>query len=176
MWVLQEAMAVLLLVLKYPALNLVPETGAWIIGDGENASRLGNFRYASRPEAHTQISGGKYEQECKEGDADSISRRTTATAEGRRRHGLRVLRTPYRSPQANAFCERLIGSARRECLDFMIPFDEDHIRQILKLWVAHYKWSRPTLESRTGISRPKRPEGRTPNQGALRSEGLPHLL
>src|SRR5436309_16139395 len=31
--------------------------------------------------------------------------------------GLRVLRTPYRSPQANAFCERLIGSARRECLD-----------------------------------------------------------
>ena len=46
MWVLQEAMAVLLLVLKYPALNLVPETGAWIIGDGEDASRLGNFRYA----------------------------------------------------------------------------------------------------------------------------------
>jgi len=33
-------------VLKYPALNLAPETGAWIIGDGENASRLGNFRYA----------------------------------------------------------------------------------------------------------------------------------
>ena len=47
--------------------------------------------------------------------------------------GLRVLRTPYRCPQANAFCERLIGSARREGLDFMIPFDEDHIRQILKL-------------------------------------------
>src|SRR5215813_4165698 len=35
--------------------------------------------------------------------------------------GMRVLKTPYRSPQSNAFCERLIGSARRECLDFMIP-------------------------------------------------------
>jgi hypothetical protein len=35
--------------------------------------------------------------------------------------GLTVLKTPYKSPQANAFCERLIGSARRECLDFMIP-------------------------------------------------------
>src|SRR5215470_8630203 len=35
--------------------------------------------------------------------------------------GLRVLKTPYRSPQANAFCERLIGSARRECLDFHDP-------------------------------------------------------
>ena len=57
--------------------------------------------------------------------------------------GLRVLKTPYRSPQANAFCERLIGSARRECLDFMIPFDEDHVRQILKLWVVHYNKSRP---------------------------------
>ncbi len=30
---------------------------------------------------------------------------------------LRVLKTPYRAPQANEFCERLIGSARRECLD-----------------------------------------------------------
>src|SRR6266581_3737689 len=52
--------------------------------------------------------------------------------------GLRVLRTPYRSPQANAFCERLIGSARRECLDFMIPLNESHIRMILKPWVAHF--------------------------------------
>jgi len=42
--------------------------------------------------------------------------------------GLRILRTPYRSPEANAFCERLIGSARRECLDFMIPIDERHVR------------------------------------------------
>jgi hypothetical protein len=31
--VLQEAIAVLLLVLKYPTYNLAPETGAWIIGD-----------------------------------------------------------------------------------------------------------------------------------------------
>src|SRR2546426_282734 len=53
--------------------------------------------------------------------------------------GLRVLRTPYRSPQANAFCERLIGSARRECLDFMITLNESHVRNILKPWVAHYK-------------------------------------
>src|SRR5215831_18217918 len=38
--------------------------------------------------------------------------------------GLTVLKTPYKSPQANAFCERLIGSARRECFDFMIPLNE----------------------------------------------------
>jgi transposase InsO family protein len=32
---------------------------------------------------------------------------------------LRVLKTPFQAPQANAFCERLIGTVRRECLDFL---------------------------------------------------------
>jgi putative transposase len=35
--------------------------------------------------------------------------------------GVRVLRTPLQSPQANSVCERLIGTIRRECLDFLIP-------------------------------------------------------
>ena len=34
--------------------------------------------------------------------------------------GLTVLKTPVRCPQANAFCERLIGTIRRECLDWLI--------------------------------------------------------
>ncbi len=34
--------------------------------------------------------------------------------------GLTVLKTPVRCPKANAFCERLIGSIRRECLDWLI--------------------------------------------------------
>jgi putative transposase len=37
-----------------------------------------------------------------------------------------------RTPQANAFCERLIGTLRRECLDFLIPLNERHLRQILR--------------------------------------------
>jgi transposase InsO family protein len=52
--------------------------------------------------------------------------------------GIRVLRTPSRAPQANAFCERLVGTMRRECLDFLIPWNEKHVRRILKEWVAHY--------------------------------------
>ncbi len=35
--------------------------------------------------------------------------------------GLRVLKSPYRSPLANCFCERVIGTLRRECLDFLDP-------------------------------------------------------
>ena len=45
--------------------------------------------------------------------------------------------------QANVFCERLIGSARRECLDFMIPINEDHVRWIMKQSTGHYNKSRP---------------------------------
>src|SRR5262249_53901432 len=38
-------------------------------------------------------------------------------AQGIRHLGLRVLKTPVRTPQANALCERLIGTLRRECMD-----------------------------------------------------------
>jgi putative transposase len=31
--------------------------------------------------------------------------------------GLTILKTPARAPQANAHCERVIGTIRRECLD-----------------------------------------------------------
>ena len=37
-----------------------------------------------------------------------------------------------------AFCERLIGTIRRECLDFMIRLNERHLRAILREWVSHY--------------------------------------
>ncbi|MCX6603520.1 MAG: transposase [Acidobacteria bacterium] len=46
--------------------------------------------------------------------------------------GVRVLRTPVRAPKANAYRERLGGSRRRECLDFLIPLSEGHLRRIVK--------------------------------------------
>ena len=52
--------------------------------------------------------------------------------------GVTPLKTPLRTPQANAFCERLIGTIRRECLDLMIPLNERHLRSILREWVEHY--------------------------------------
>ena len=42
--------------------------------------------------------------------------------------GRHVLKTPVRTPQANAFCERVIGTVRRECLDWLIPIHEGHLR------------------------------------------------
>jgi transposase InsO family protein len=59
--------------------------------------------------------------------------------------GLRVLKTPPQSPQANALCERLLGTLRRECLDFLIPLTENHLRRLLRAWVCHYNIGRPHM-------------------------------
>jgi hypothetical protein len=75
--------------------------------------------------------------------------------------GLSILKTPFRTPQANAFCERLVGSIRRECLDFLIPLNERHLRRILKDWLAHYNKGRPHSALGPGIPEP--------------SEGIPVL-
>lgn len=67
---------------------------------------------------------------------------------------LRVLKTPARVPQANAFCERLIGTARRECLDHLVPLHERHLRKTLAEWVPHYNRGRPHASLGPGIPEP----------------------
>jgi putative transposase len=57
--------------------------------------------------------------------------------------GLTVLKTPVRSPQVKAFCERAIGTIRRECLDWLILLNEGHLRHVLREWLAHYNRGRP---------------------------------
>jgi putative transposase len=68
--------------------------------------------------------------------------------------GLRVLKTPPRSPKANSLCERVIGTLRRECLDFFIPITESHLRWITKNWAAHYNAGRPHSSIGPGIPAP----------------------
>jgi putative transposase len=71
--------------------------------------------------------------------------------------GLRVLRSPVASPKANSICERVIGTIRRECLDWLIPLSEAHLRSILRLWVEHYNHGRP--HSTLGPGVPDPPQG-----------------
>jgi putative transposase len=70
--------------------------------------------------------------------------------------GLTILKTPVRTPQANAFCERLIGSMRRECLDWLTLLNEPHLRSVLTEWVPHYNRGRPHASLGPGI--PDRPD------------------
>jgi putative transposase len=71
--------------------------------------------------------------------------------------GLRVLKTPPQSPQANAICERAVGTLRRECLDFLIPLPEDYLRRTLHAWVRHYHAGRPQMALGAGIPQPPPP-------------------
>ena len=41
--------------------------------------------------------------------------------------GINVLRTPYRTPRANAVCERFLGSVSRECLDHFLILHEKQL-------------------------------------------------
>jgi len=68
--------------------------------------------------------------------------------------GVTVLKSPPRSPKVNAICERIIGTIRRECLDWLIPLSESHLRSTLKLWTAHYNSGRPHMALGPGVPDP----------------------
>ncbi len=65
--------------------------------------------------------------------------------------GIRMLKSAPHSPKMNAICERVIGTIRRECLDWMIPLSESHLRLALKSWIAHYNGGRPHMSLGPGI-------------------------
>jgi putative transposase len=71
--------------------------------------------------------------------------------------GIEVLRSPRESPKANSICERVIGTIRRECLDWMIPMSGAHLRIVLKEWVAHYNGGRPHSALGPGVPDPPQP-------------------
>ena len=48
----------------------------------------------------------------------------------------------------------MIGTLRRECLDFLIPLTENHLRLVTKHWVAHYNRGRPHSRLGPGIPDP----------------------
>ena len=52
--------------------------------------------------------------------------------------GIRVVLTPMRAPNANAYAERFVRSIKEECLDRMIPLGERHFRRAVAEFVDHY--------------------------------------
>jgi hypothetical protein len=68
--------------------------------------------------------------------------------------GVQVLRTPVRAPKANSLCERLGGSLRRECLDWLIPFHERHLQITIRDWAIHYNRGRPHSALGPGLPEP----------------------
>ncbi|HVO72140.1 MAG TPA: integrase core domain-containing protein [Aggregatilineaceae bacterium] len=57
--------------------------------------------------------------------------------------GIAVLRAPYHAPRANAIVERFLGSVRRECLDHLLLFGEQHLARVIKAYVRYFNDARP---------------------------------
>jgi len=54
-----------------------------------------------------------------------------------------IIKTPVQAPRANAICERVIGTIRRECLDRMLILGRRHLEAVLAEYVEHYNTHRP---------------------------------
>jgi putative transposase len=58
-------------------------------------------------------------------------------------NGVRIIKSPVRSPRANSFAERYAGTLRRECLDYLLIHGERHLREVLTEYAQHYNDHRP---------------------------------
>jgi putative transposase len=57
--------------------------------------------------------------------------------------GLKIVKTPPQTPRANCYAERWIRTARSECTDRMLIYDERHLRSVLSEYTGHYNRHRP---------------------------------
>ena len=57
--------------------------------------------------------------------------------------GIRILASPPQAPTANAICQRIVGTLRRELLDRLLIVNEHHLRQLLTDYLQHYNTARP---------------------------------
>jgi putative transposase len=57
--------------------------------------------------------------------------------------GIAQIRTPFRSPRANAIAERWVRSVRTECLDHVFILNERHLQKVLAEYVAYFNDWRP---------------------------------
>jgi putative transposase len=57
--------------------------------------------------------------------------------------GIKLLKTPYHAPRANAICERFLRSVRQECLDHLLILHERQFQRVLYAYVMYFNQARP---------------------------------
>ncbi len=93
-----------------------------------------------------------------------------------KRFGLKDKPTAFRSPWQNPICERVIGTLRRECLDYMIILNKKHLYNVLHEYIfEYYNVSRThmSLEKDSPIHRPAKITGKIISKPIL--GGLHHV-
>jgi len=51
--------------------------------------------------------------------------------------GIEIVRTPFRTPQANGVAERFVRTGRSECLDWVLILNQQHLERVLEIFVTH---------------------------------------
>ncbi len=69
--------------------------------------------------------------------------------------GIETIRTPVRSPRANAFAERWVRTVRDECLDHLLVYSRCHLASVLAEYVDHYHQGRPHRGLELAIPKPR---------------------
>jgi putative transposase len=100
-------------------------TGAWVTQQARNLSFTGIFERI-RFLIH-----------------DRDSKFSGAFDEIFRSEGIKVIHTPIRAPQANAYAERFVRTVRAECLDWLLIIGRRHLETVLQTFTAHYNGERP---------------------------------
>ena len=106
-------------------------------------------------------------------DNDAIFSAEVARAVAR--FGVHPQRTALQSPWQNGTAERFVGTVRRELLDHVVVLGEDHLRRLLREYVAYYNAERVHTsigDSPAGRSSEAKPSGgakiiRLPRVGGL---------
>jgi putative transposase len=71
--------------------------------------------------------------------------------------GIRVVKTPVRSPQANAIAERFVRTVRAEWLDWLLIVNRRHLDRVLRVFVDHYNVNRPHRALKLQPPQPREP-------------------
>jgi putative transposase len=82
-----------------------------------------------------------------------------------RSEGIKVIRTPVRAPQANAYAERFIRTIRTECLDWLLIVGRRRLEHVLRIYIHHYNRERP--HRGLALQPPQAPQSKPPPVGKI---------
>ena len=100
-------------------------TGAWVTQQARNLAIDGAF------------SDARFLIRDRDAKYTAASDAVLATADAR------VMRTPVRTPVANAYAERVVQTMRRDCLDWLVVRGRRHLEHILDVYAEHDNSHRP---------------------------------
>jgi putative transposase len=79
--------------------------------------------------------------------------------------GIKLLKTLYHAPRANAVCERFLRSVRQECLDHLLILHEKQLQRVLNVYVVYFNQARPHQGIAQQIPEPSRSALSSPHAG-----------